>query len=205
MPKNFYKKGAEAELSKTDFEGICALSKKRISKGYREKTLDDSIRKLRTRSEAKLIKEAASAVNVPHILKVDDKSCEIIMEFVEGVALKEAIEKTPALCEEAGREIKKLHDAGIIHGDLTTSNIIVSDKLDSSKGRKSNLVFVDFGLGSFSKKVEDKATDLIVFKKTFNATHSSLKNGWSKVLKGYSPGQEMILKMEAIEKRARYH
>lgn len=202
MSDGFYKKGAEAELTKICVEGKNALSKKRIPKIYREKALDDSIRKTRTRSEAKLIKEASSVVNVPQIISVDDKSCEIVMKFINGPALKNVIEKNLSLAEEAGREIRKLHDRGIIHGDLTTSNIIFSK---NSCDKKSKLVFVDFGLGYFSKKTEDKATDLIVFKKTFNATHSALKGGWDLVMKGYNPDKEMLAKMEAIEKRARYH
>jgi tRNA A-37 threonylcarbamoyl transferase component Bud32 len=66
-------------------------------------------------------------------------------------------------------------------------------------------VFIDFGLGYFSKKLEDKATDLIVFKKTFNATHPLVKNGWLLVMKGYNASEEMIEQMNKIEKRARYH
>lgn len=196
----FYKKGAEAELTETFFDGKKALLKKRIPKNYRSKKLDDEIRKKRTRGEVKLIKNAGLSVKVPQILSVDEKNAEILMEFIEGKMLKELIESKPYLCEKAGQQIKKIHDLGIIHGDLTTSNIMVR-----GAEKKEELVFIDFGLGFFSKKVEDKATDLIVFKKTFNATHSSLKKGWEKVMKGYNPSKEMLTQMEKIEKRARYH
>jgi Kae1-associated kinase Bud32 len=192
----FHKKGAEAELFQVEFEGKTALAKKRVPKGYRDKKLDDEIRKKRTRSEAKLIRTAESNIPVPQIYKVDEKNAEIIMEFVQGEKLKDVIEKKKNLAINAGREIKKIHELGIIHGDLTTSNIIYS---------KGNLVFIDFGLGYFSKKLEDRATDLIVFKKTFNATHSSIKNGWKLVMQGYKPNAEMVSKMNEIEKRARYH
>ena len=197
MNTQFHKKGAEAELFESVLDGQKVLIKKRIPKKYRNKILDETIRKKRTRAEAKLIKEAHNAVKVPRIFVVDEKQCEIIMEFIQGPALKEVLAKQKNLCKKAGEEIKKLHEAGIIHGDLTTSNIMV-------RGKKE-LVFVDFGLGFFSKKIEDKATDLVVFKKTFNATHSKIKNGWKMVLEGYAPNAEMSAQMEKIEKRARYH
>jgi len=189
----FHKKGAEAELFETVFDGQRVLVKKRVKKSYRNEELDKKIRKRRTKGEAKLLKEASNIVRTPKISEVSEN--EIIMEFIPGKTLKELIHDNEGLCELAGKEIKKLHDAGIIHGDLTTSNILFD----------SELVFIDFGLGFFSRKTEDKATDLIVFKKTFNATHSSLRNGWKLVMKGYKPGKEMSEKMLTIEKRARYH
>jgi len=204
----FYKKGAEAELLELTVDGEDALSKKRIPKGYRSAALDESIRKKRTRGEVKLLAAAASAVNAPRIISVDEKKSEIVMEFISGKVLKEAISKRPMLCAEAGKKIKALHDIGIIHGDLTTSNILAAEENAATKERiakKGELFFIDFGLGYFSRKLEDKATDLVVFKKTFNATHSSLKNGWGLVMKGYNADKEMLARMEAIEKRARYH
>jgi len=203
MAKKFYKKGAEAELSQETFEGEKALSKKRVPKGYRNSVLDNEIRGKRTRGEAKLLREAGKVVRTPRIFFVDEKKGEIMMEFVEGKTLKEVVEEKKELCAEAGKEIRKLHDAGIIHGDLTTSNILLSSC--KKEKQKSQLVFIDFGLGFFSNSLEDKGTDLVVFKKTFNATHSSLKNGWEIVMKGYGPNKEIEERMKAIEKRARYH
>ncbi len=197
MNKSFYKKGAEAELTETVFQSEKAILKERIPKSYRSSELDLKIRKQRTRSEAKLFKTAALKVRVPKVFEVNENVCSILMEFVEGKVLKDVVEKEPKLCEKAGQQIKLVHSLGIIHGDLTTSNLIVTPK--------KQICFVDFGLGFFSKRTEDIATDLIVFKKTFNATHSSLKNGWEKVMAGYKPNKELLTKMAAIEKRARYH
>ncbi|VVB75388.1 KEOPS complex subunit Bud32 [uncultured archaeon] len=204
----FYRRGAEAELHEINIEGEDALSKRRTPKSYRNSELDESIRTKRTRAEVKLLSQAAAVVNVPRIIKADEKKSEIIMEFIFGNVLKEVIGKRPELCVEAGKRIRAIHDVGIIHGDLTTSNILVAKENAATKERiakKGELFFIDFGLGYFSKKLEDKATDLVVFKKTFNATHSSLKNGWGLVMKGYDADKEMLARMEAIEKRARYH
>jgi len=195
---SFYKKGAEAKLFQSTFENEKVIVKKRIPKNYRDKKLDDLIRKKRTRAEAKLIKTASSYVNVPRVFLVNENEFEIIMSFVEGEVLKNVLDKNKKYCVIAGEQIRKLHDGGLIHGDLTTSNMVLENKT-------GKVFFVDFGLGFFSKKIEDQATDLVVFKKTFNATHSSIKDGWKLVLKGYNPSQEIISQMENIEKRARYH
>jgi Kae1-associated kinase Bud32 len=200
--KIFNTKGAEAEIFQIVFEDKKAILKERVKKNYRVKVLDDIIRKRRTKSESKIIKKLDYFVQVPKIYQVNEFS--IVMEFIEGKQLKKIINRQKDLCILAGKEIKKIHAQEIIHGDLTTSNIIVR-KLKSSGQDKLGLVFIDFGLGYFSNKIEDKATDLIVFKKTFNATHSSIKNGWGLVMKGYAPSQDIIKRMELIEKRARYH
>jgi Kae1-associated kinase Bud32 len=209
--KELIKKGAEAELTSERREETIVLVKKRVPKNYRNKELDEQIRKKRTRSEAKLLKEASSVANVPKIISVNEKKAEIVMEFIEGKQLKEIISEKKELCEEAGEKIRALHNIGIIHGDLTTSNIIYAEEKKADEElrerikRKGLLFFIDFGLGYFSNKTEDKATDLVVFKKTFNATHSSIKDGWQLVMQGYKPEKETEERMKAIEKRARYH
>lgn len=197
----FYKKGAEAELIETTFDGEKALLKKRVSKTYRDKKIDSIIRKKRTRAESKILGVLYGNVQVPKIFSIDENKGEILMEYIGGDVLKKIIEKQPKLSELAGKEIRKIHDFGIIHGDLTTSNMIVR----KNKKKIKEIVFIDFGLGYFSKKLEDQATDLIVFKKTFNATHPNLKKGFDRVMKGYKPSEEILTQMARIEKRARYH
>ena len=191
------KKGAEAELIIAKYADAKCVIKKRIKKNYRDELLDQTIRKRRTRSEAKIIKNLKGIVNVPELFNVDEVNAEITMEFIDGAMLKDVIDKKKELCTLAGEEIKKIHDNGIIHGDLTTSNMIYK--------KDKKLYFIDFGLGYFSKKIEDLATDLIVFKKTFNATHSEISGGWALVIKGYAPSKALMTQMEKIEKRARYH
>jgi Kae1-associated kinase Bud32 len=206
--KIFFWRGAEAEVNEKVFEGKKLLSKKRVPKGYRDQELDLGIRKTRTRAEAKLIREASLVINVPKIFLVDETKGEIIMEFVKGKQLKEEIKKNNSYCVEVGKNIRALHNIGVIHGDLTTSNIIVADISKETMARiqkRGKLFFIDFGLGYFSKKLEDKATDLVVFKKTFNATHSTIKKGWELVMQGYKPEKDLIERMKLIEKRARYH
>lgn len=193
---SFLKKGAEADISVKKINNIKFLIKKRVIKKYRDKELDFKIRKRRTKSESKILIDLFHIVNVPKIKEINLEKCSICMEFLDGVELKKIIDKRKDLCIKIGEEIKKFHEFGIIHGDITTSNLIYFNK---------KIYFIDFGLGYYSKKIEDKAVDLVVFKKTFNATHSNIKNGFELVLKGYSPSKEILSKMQNIEKRARYH
>lgn len=201
--EKFYKKGAEAEIVQKIFNGQKAISKNRIKKNYRDSKLDLFIRKKRTRSEIKLIKAASKVTNVPQILNIDEEHQKIVLQFIDGPIVKDVINKKIFLCEIIGKEIKKIHEVGIIHGDLTTSNMIYFK--DKTIQNHEKIFFIDFGLGYFSKKIEDQATDLIVFKKTFNSTHSSISGGWDKVMKGYCPSQKLLIQMQKIEKRARYH
>jgi len=196
------RRGAEAELWLKESKKGKILLKKRVPKEYRRKELDDRIRKHRTRSESNLIARSARiGVKTPQVLNVDEKDCIIEMEFIEGKRLKDALnEKNVSLCREAGKEIALMHREGIIHGDLTTSNIMLN--------RKKKLVFIDFGLGFHSNKIEDKAVDLLVFKKTFMATHFKLRKGWELILQGYkknySEAERVIEQIKKVEERGRY-
>ena len=194
--------GAEAKLFKTEFEGKPALLKQRVPKGYRCKELDDLLRSTRTNSEASLLRKARSiGVNTPMIFGIDKGKKEIAMEFIEGKRLKDVLEKENIeLCRQVGEIIALMHESNLVHGDLTTSNILV-------KG--GELYFIDFGLGKSSAKAEDKAVDLLVFKKTFEATHVEfMPRGWELILEGYlaKGGKKDVLgQMEKVEARVRYH
>jgi len=194
------KRGAEANLYVTNFLGKKAILKRRICKPYRIKELDERIIKERISLELTLLHKAKQAgVITPAIYATFGN--DIIMEFVRGELLKEYLHKVSRrkalrLCFLFGENIARLHNASIIHGDLTTSNIIVD---------RNNLVFIDFGLGFISSKDEDKATDLLVLKKIFLATHSRISEGWDKILEGYAAvAKNLKAKIAQIEKRARY-
>ena len=155
--------GAEALLLRKDGR----LIKKRIRKGYRYHELDEKLRKTRTRKEAKLLEKASRLVNVPKIIKSDDETKEIVMDFINGKKLSEALdsfslEEAKKLCMQLGSSAAKLHDANIIHGDLTTSNMILQE---------GKIFFIDFGLGFESSKIEDKAVDLHLFRQAFESRH----------------------------------
>jgi len=200
------KRGAEAILYIDYFEGMKVLVKERIKKGYRLEALDKKLRVERTRREANLMREARKVgVNTPQIFHVDEDNCKIIMEFIDGKRLKDILdswdeEKIEKVFTEVGRCIGKMHSADIIHGDLTTSNIIVKD---------DKIYFIDFGLGYFSKRIEDKGTDLNLFKEAIRATHPKLLNlCWQNIVIGYKQTfenwEKVLKRVDEIEKRARY-
>jgi Kae1-associated kinase Bud32 len=200
------KRGAEAVLYISEFEGQQVLVKERIKKNYRINQIDQEIRKARTKGEVKLLTESRKVgVLTPKILSVDEKSHKIIMEFVDGTRIKELLytadKKTvEKICFEIGKLVGKLHSAGIIHGDLTTSNMILKD---------NQIYFIDFGLGLFSKKIEDQGTDLNLLYEALKSTHFKiLKPCWNNILKGYKQeykdSDKVLKRIEDIEKRARY-
>ncbi|MFH1234574.1 MAG: KEOPS complex kinase/ATPase Bud32 [Candidatus Diapherotrites archaeon] len=193
-------RGAEAEILEIELGGGKAAEKHRLAKGYRCRELDEKIRLERTRLEAMLLHRAKGAgVRTPLVLAVDPEKKSIFMEFVEGKNAKFAVKGNLKLCREIGKQIAALHSADIIHGDLTTDNILATGKAD--------IVFIDFGLGFNSKKEEDKAVDLINLKKTLLAGDASLKKEWNAILKAYvacGGSREIAGKIEEIERRGRY-
>ena len=194
--------GAEAMVLKATYLGLPAVQKRREAKNYRNAALDSKIRSRRTKQECLLLFRAKEAqVCCPAIYKIDKENSEILMEFISGKKAKKVLDKKnfKKICEKIGGEIGKLHSKEIIHGDLSTDNIIIDGK---------RIAFVDFGLGFFSKKTEDLAVDLLSLKKTFLSTHFALKGGFDAVLKGYrktAPGaQKTIGTIAEIEARTRY-
>ncbi len=196
--------GAEAKLYIDKLDGQRVLVKERIKKIYRLKQIDEKLRKTRTKAEAKLLTDARKlGVHTPKILKLTED--KIIMQFVEGERVKELLNKSDEktageVCVKIGKSIGKLHEADIVHGDLTTSNMILSE---------GKIFFIDFGLGSFSRRIEDKAVDLKLLRQALQSTHwKILKPCWNNILKGYKQeyrdAEKALQKIEEIDKRARY-
>lgn len=73
------------------------------------------------------------------------------------------------MCRSIGTALGKMHDAGVVHGDLTTSNIMVKDTPGVEPGFQ--IVMIDFGLGTMQPHIEDKAVDLYVLERAFISTH----------------------------------
>ena len=194
LPDELIAKGAESNIVKSNYLGEKAVIKDRIPKSYRIPEIDNKIRRARTKEEAKLLSDAKRAgVKTPVLYDVDLNRKAIVMEEIEGVMVKDIIDED--LSYRIGREISKLHGANIIHGDITTSNIMLED---------DNLVFIDFGLGRYSTVKEDKAVDLLVLKKSLQSIDYNLAvKYFDCVLDGY--GDESILNaISDIESRGRY-
>jgi Kae1-associated kinase Bud32 len=172
------------------------VTKVRRPKGYRMQALDERIRRERTVMESRIISEARRCgVPTPIVLDVDQFS--LTMEHIEGTKLKEVID--PDLSETVGVLVGKLHACGIIHGDLTTSNMIL-------KGEK--IYFIDFGLAFHDQGIEAQGVDVHVFFQTVKSTHDhsevlieAFGRGYAKT---YSRAEEVLKRVGEIEGRGRY-
>ncbi|MEM2137682.1 MAG: KEOPS complex kinase/ATPase Bud32 [Candidatus Anstonellaceae archaeon] len=186
-------KGAEAVLNKASFLGMEAVEKFRVEKKYRVKELDESIRRGRTRREARLLAKAKLAgVLCPVVYEVGDFS--IRMKFLQGKMLHRELMKRKIAAREvesAAGILVKLHLQDIVHGDFTPANLMLTS---------DGMAVIDFGLGEISTKDEDKATDIVMMKKALNERGAAFVAAYSK-----AGGAKAVVRMVSeIEKRARY-
>lgn len=198
MKQNIIQQGAEALIIKQKSNII----KHRISKSYRYPQIDMALRKQRTRKEAKILEKLSNIIPVPALIKSSDKDMTIEMQFLDGNKLSEHLDKlknNKEICIEIGKNLAKLHNNNIIHGDLTTSNMIYKDK---------KVFFIDFGLSFESSKIEDKAVDLHLIKEALEAKHfKHSESFFQSILKGYKSSnqfKEVLQRLEQVEKRGRY-
>lgn len=172
--------------------------KDRPRKGYRLQAIDEKLRKGRTRREAKIIaKLHGSGFPVPKIIDVCDNS--ITMQRIKGKQLKEILNALnfKRLCKEAGTIVAKMHDLGIIHSDLTTSNMIYAEKL----------YLIDFGLAFESQKEEDKAVDLHLFRQALESKHFRFfEKAFDAFIDGYKASKDygiVMKRFKIVESRGR--
>ena len=201
-------RGAEADLFVSQLPPWKVVVKRRVKKPYRNEQLDAGIRKERTVKESSVIHQSKLAgVRTPSILGLDLEHSSIIMTFIEGSLARNVIDSMGGternfLLEELGRLVGHLHSAGIVHGDLTTSNIIMSGDVRP--------FLIDFGMAGRSLEPEDFGTDLHLLQRSLTSTHaldpaSSLK----KVAKGYheivgKDADQNLRKAAEISRRGRY-
>ena len=196
--------GAEAKIILDEKDNL--ITKDRISKSYRHPELDKQIRKRRTKAETKLLTKASKIIDSvkPQEQREFDK---IKMPFIDGKKLSEHLDKfslkeQKQICREIGKSIAKLHKEEIIHGDLTTSNMILKDE---------KIFFIDFGLGYISRKIEDKAVDLHLLKQALEAKHfkhweilvKEVMKNYEKIL-GKTESKKVFERIKEVEKRGRY-
>jgi len=189
------KRGAEAIVSFRDGNAV----KHRVSKRYRIPALDKKIIAERTRAEARIIHLARKG-GVPTPVIHDITRDSIVMDDVSGTLLTKAL--TGAHCREAGRIVGRLHTAGIMHGDLTTSNMILRE----GDGR---CVLIDFGLSQVTPEIEQRGVDLHVMFQTLKSTNPLEADEFCAAFSGgyretFSDADEVLAREQEVEQRGRY-
>ena len=199
------RRGAEAEIKLTTWLAREVISKHRVPKGYRLSELDNALRIVRTKKEAKLISDARRlGVSTPIIYDIDLEEHKIIMEYIDGPRVKDILSELDTdarreIFNKIGRDIGILHKNNIVHGDLTTSNILK---------RGDKLYFIDFSLGEVSEDIEAKGVDMHLLMEAFESTHPELMDEFQYIIDGYktefSRAGEVVTKIQEIIKRGRY-
>jgi len=196
--------GAEARLDSARWMDRDVVVKQRVVKGYRHPTLDRSLQSFRIKNEARLMLEARRAgIPVPIVYSLDFEGSKIVMEEVPGVRVKDALQDPSVdgerVCRRIGEIAGRLHSNDIVHGDLTTSNML----LDGDR-----IVLIDFSLGQKSSELEDKGVDMHLLEEAFHSAHHSraelygiVKDAYSRT---YAGGSDVLRKVKEIEKRGRY-
>ena len=198
------KKGAEADIYLTQWDDLPAILKIRNAKNYRNPILDAKIRKQRTIRESQTISEVKSfGIPSPLVYFVNFKKSSILMQEIPGIPIHDLPDsKIIKLSREMGKLVGIMHKNGIMHGDLTTSNFILS---------KNKVYVIDFGLSQKSFKPEDHAVDLRLIKEILNSAHAKImESAWKNFLLGYKlvvgPTKyiKIIQLVSVIESRGRY-
>ena len=167
--KQVLARGAESVIYKVEHWGSIYVLKWRQSKPYLLQDIDSYLRKSRTSKECKMMTVSRSlGVPTPAVYSVDLNEHTILMDFIPGTQFKQLagqVSQTDlvTLSRSFGRLIALLHDGNVVHGDPTTSNVIVDER--------SRLWIVDFGLSETNATVEMKGVDLHLIYRAFETTH----------------------------------
>lgn len=206
-------RGAEGVVARVSFLGRCAVRKTRFPKRYRHPTLDKRLTYRRVAGEARtLLRLRRAGVRVPAVYDVDASTATIIMEDINGMTVKgwlvaaggRSADKAVDVMRRVGAAVRQMHDADVVHGDLTTSNVIVEEG-------GSAVVIIDFGLSTQSGTEEDKAVDLYVLERAIDAAHpeeaialnASCFDGYKQAGNGNVGAATVLDRLEEVRSRGR--
>nr|WP_321350175.1 bifunctional N(6)-L-threonylcarbamoyladenine synthase/serine/threonine protein kinase [uncultured Methanoregula sp.] len=193
--KDAPRQGAEAVIT----FGPAVVEKYRVAKKYRVPALDRRLVTERTRAEARLI-HAARKGGVPTPVLHDITADTIVMERIPGTLLTDDLNEKNLI--NAGSTIGKLHSAGLMHGDLTTSNLVLRDG-------DGTCVLIDFGLAQVTQEIEQRGVDIHVLYQTLESTapdrcailKAAFESGYRETFAG---ADEILAREHEIELRGRY-
>ncbi|KAI8092156.1 TP53 regulating kinase [Gilbertella persicaria] len=208
------KQGAEARvfyLSTFLTQPNGCIAKERFKKTYRHPDLDQFLTSRRVTQEARCLHKCKTAgMDTPTVYFVDVPAATIYMENIVGITVKQKLLEnqesdyrdvdTDTLAERIGVSLAKMHSINIVHGDLTTSNLMLRENSDL-------VAIIDFGLSSTSTLIEDKAVDLYVLERAFASTHPQTEALFEKILEHYfknsKQSKQIYTKLEDVRMRGR--
>jgi len=202
-------RGAESIILKVERWNLPFVLKWRQSKPYLLADIDAQLRKTRTTRECKMLSVARSlGVRTPAVYAMNMYDFTILMDYIDGTQLKQLVNELSEsqlekYCKEFGQSIAMLHKGDVVHGDPTTSNVLIDSQ--------SRLWLVDFGLSEMNATVEMKGVDLHLIHRALETTHWDLQEFMlDATIKGYShilgnDSKDILSRMEEIRERGRYH
>ncbi|NXK65123.1 PRPK protein, partial [Sylvietta virens] len=203
--------GAEAHVYRGLFLGRAAVAKLRVPKrrGWAVKRLELPGRK----TARQCICLGSEWIPAPAVYFVDYVTNSIYLEdIVDSITVQDHIYSVQKsgndtsglhkLGEKMGELLARMHDEDIIHGDLTTANLLLRPPTE-----KLDLVLIDFGLSFISGLPEDKGVDLYVLEKAFISTHPDTETMFQALLKTYAATSKksgpVIKKLDEVRLRGR--
>ncbi|XP_042888468.1 EKC/KEOPS complex subunit Tp53rk-like isoform X2 [Penaeus japonicus] len=217
MVRELLTQGAEGRVYTGKWLGHSVVFKERFPKQYRHPDLDTQITRERLKAEARTLTRCRMVgIRTPVVYDVDFNKSLIIMEKIESSStvrnyIYDAVNQKlsmdnqvlRSLAERIGKVLSKMHSNHIIHGDLTTSNMLLVTPYEESE-----IVLIDFGLSSVSEAIEDKAVDLYVLERAILSTHPHTENFVSHVLSVYKMqggdgASEVIKRLDEVRYRGR--
>ena len=173
---------------------------------------------------------------VPAVYALDEATGWLMIEWIEGEVVRVQVNEwlrrrkekkvkegeddgeLKGLMERVGSAVGRMHAVGVVHGDLTTSNLMLRPSNQSSGNGNGNIngeeklldgeiILIDFGLASQSTQDEDRAVDLYVLERAFGSTHPRAESLFQVVLSAYGKsfkGANVVLKkLEEVRMRGR--
>lgn len=228
-PPTLITQGAEGRLYKTTYllpSIPCAL-KYRPPKPWRHPILDQRLTRHRILSEARILSKCRrDGLRVPDVYAMDESAGWLMLEWVQGTPVRVNInqrlgnrmegieddEELKDLMRRIGAAVGKMHSIGIIHGDLTTSNMMLNppagqSETDNLNGLEGEIVIIDLGLASGGVHDEDRAVDLYVLERAFGSTHPRAECVFGEVLDAYKKSFKQagvaLKKLEEVRMRGR--
>jgi Kae1-associated kinase Bud32 len=193
-------RGAEAIVETVEWNGQIVVSKVRNKRGYRHPSLEKRLVVERLRSESRIMERLLSrGISVPAIYSVNPSDNSLLMEYIDGLTLEKALREKDfkGYLVKTAELLSKIHSCQVVHGDPTTSNFLVTDRIHA----------IDFGLSSISEDNEDRASDLRVFLESLDSHHSEI-NGRDIFLSAYSKwtkSKPVLEALKVLELRGRYN